>query len=55
MPGAEVLAVPTTVPAAPLATPVGLRADSVVLELIALDPRKRQKFQLASREVRGCS
>ncbi len=55
MPGAEVLAVPTTVPAAALATPATLRADSgVVTELIALDPRKRQKFQLVSREVRTC-
>ena len=52
MPGAEVLAVPTTVPAAALATPASLRADSgVVTELVALDPRKRQKFQLVSREV----
>ena len=52
MPGAEVLAVPTTVPAAALATPASLRADSgVMAELIALDPRKRQKFQLVSKEV----
>ena len=53
MPAAEVLAVPRTVPAAPLATPASLRADSEALELIALDPRRRQKFKLASKEVCG--
>jgi hypothetical protein len=53
MPAAEVLAVPTTVPAASLATPASLRADSEPAELIALDPRRRQKFKLASKEVRG--
>ena len=51
MPGAEVLAVPATAPAASLATPASLRADSSAVELIALDPRKRQKFKLASKEV----
>ena len=53
MPSAEVLAVPSMVPAAGLATPASLRADSgVVTELVALDPRRRQKFQLVSKEVR---
>ena len=46
---------PTTVPAAALATPASLRADSVPMaELIALDPRRRQKFHLVSKEVSSC-